>query len=107
MALVVFAGPVRAQVQGLGTLTGSVVAAETAKPVAGAIVTATSPQLQGEQVAVTDSTGTYWLPQLPPGVYAVRFSKEKYRADSRDGIALNADQTLRLNTALIPEGAPF
>jgi Carboxypeptidase regulatory-like domain len=104
LAVLISSGAARAQGQGVGTLTGTVVDAATAKPVPGAVVRATSPQLQGEQVVVTDSTGTYRLPQLPPGVYTVRFAKEKYQGDSCGDIALNADQTLRVNSSLIPQG---
>jgi Carboxypeptidase regulatory-like domain/TonB dependent receptor len=97
------AGPVRAQGQGVGTLTGTVVDASTHAPVPDVVVTATSPQLQGEQVAVTDSTGLYRIPQLPPGSYSLRFEKEQYKPYSRGGIGLDADRTLRLNVELLPE----
>jgi hypothetical protein len=97
------AGPVRAQGQGVGSLTGTVVDASTHAPVADVVVTATSPQLQGEQVAVTDSTGLYRIPQLPPGTYSLRFEKETYKPYSRGAIALDADRTLRLNVDLLPE----
>jgi Carboxypeptidase regulatory-like domain len=95
------AGTVRAQ--GIGSLTGTVVDASTQKPVADVVVTATSPNLQGEQVAVTDSSGSYRISQLPPGSYSLRFEKEAYRPYSRAGIALDADRTLRLNVDLLPE----
>jgi hypothetical protein len=99
-------GEVRAQGQGLGTLTGTVTDFQTSKPIVGAVVTAASPHLQGEQHVVTDSTGTYWLPQLQPGVYTLRVEKEKYRGDSREGVALYADQMLRINVSLTNENAP-
>ena len=47
-------------------LTGNVVDTSTKAPVADVVVTATSPSLQGEQVVVTDGTGLYRVPQLPP-----------------------------------------
>ncbi len=97
------AGQVRAQGQGVGTLTGTVVDASTNAPIADVVVTATSPQLQGEQVAVTDSTGTYHIPQLTPGIYSLRFEKETYKPYSRGDIQLNADQLLRVNIQLLPE----
>jgi len=55
---------------------------------------------------VTDSTGTYWLPQLQPGVYTLHFEKENYGDDSREGIALYADQMLRINVSLTDENVP-
>jgi hypothetical protein len=86
-------------------LTGNVVDSSTKAPVADVVVTATSPSLQGEQVVVTDSTGLYRVPQLPPGVYTLRFEKESYRPFSRGGIDVAADRTLRLNVELLPETA--
>jgi hypothetical protein len=86
-------------------LTGNVVDSSTKQPVADVVVTATSPSLQGEQVVVTDGTGLYRVPQLPPGNYTLRFEKETYRPYSRAGIEVPADRTLRLNVELLPEVA--
>ncbi len=86
-------------------LTGNVVDAATKAPVADVVVTATSPGLQGEQVVVTDATGLYRVPQLPPGTYTLRFEKESYRPFSRTNIDVAADRTLRLNVELLPETA--
>ena len=86
-------------------LIGNVVDASTKAPVADVVVTATSPSLQGEQVVVTDATGAYRVPQLPPGTYTLRFEKETFRPFSRTGIEVGADKTLRLNVELLPETA--
>jgi hypothetical protein len=67
------------------------------------VVTATSPSLQGEQVVVTDSTGLYRIPQLPPGTYTLRFEKESYHPYTRTGLDVAADRTLRLNVEILPE----
>lgn len=84
-------------------LTGIVSDAATGKPVADAVVTATSPDLQGEEVTVTDAAGLYRIPQLPPGVYALRLEKEGYKPYTRGDIALRVDRTIRLNVQLQPE----
>lgn len=106
-ALLVFAflftGSPRAQSQGLGTLTGTVVDASTHAPIASVRVTASAPQLQGEQAVKTDSTGTYLVPQLPPGTYAILFEAEGYKLYAQRDIALDADRTLRCNVELRPE----
>jgi Carboxypeptidase regulatory-like domain/TonB dependent receptor-like, beta-barrel len=86
-------------------LTGNVIDTATKAPVADVVVTATSPGLQGEQVVVTDATGLYRVPQLPPGTYTLRFEKETYRPYTRAGIDVAADRTLRLNVELLPETA--
>jgi Ca-activated chloride channel homolog len=82
---------------------GTVVAADNKKPIADVVVTATSPNLQGEQVVVTDAQGNYRIPQLPPGVYTLRFDKESYRPFSRSDIPLRLDRTIRVNVELLAE----
>ncbi len=86
-----------------GKLVGTVVDASTRAPVPDVVVTATSPQLQFEQVAVTDRSGSYAFPQLAPGTYTLRFEHETYKPYPRGGIALEANRTLRLNVELLPE----
>ena len=86
-------------------LVGNVVDASTGTPLADVVVNATSPSLQGEQVVVTDVTGLYRVPQLPSGIYTLRFEKVSYRPFSRSGIEVTADRTLRLNIELLPETA--
>lgn len=84
-------------------IVGTVVSAENKKPVADVVVTATSPNLQGEQVVVTDAQGQYRIPQLPPGVYTLRFDKESFKPFSRPDIQLRLDRTIRVNVELLPE----
>ena len=90
--------------QNTSVVTGTVVDASSKKPIGDVVVTATSPSLQGEQVAVTDATGLYRLPQLPPGVYTLRFDKESFQPYSRGDISLRLNTTIRLNAELLPEG---
>nr|WP_233261502.1 TonB-dependent receptor [Vitiosangium sp. GDMCC 1.1324] len=90
--------------QGTSVLTGTVTDASTRQPVADVVVTATSPNLQGEQVVVTDATGLYRIPQLPPGVYTLRFEKETYKVFARGDITLRLNTTVRYNAELLPEG---
>jgi hypothetical protein len=102
--IVLFATPrVLFAQQGAGVLTGTATDTSSKRPLADVVVTATSPALQGEQTVVTDSSGLYRIPDLPPGVYTLLLDKENYRPYSRDGIALRADTTLRVNAELLPE----
>jgi hypothetical protein len=55
-----------------GTIRG-VVHDEQGLAVPGVTVTVTSPALQGPRTAVTDSTGGFSIPSLPPGAYTVTF----------------------------------
>jgi outer membrane receptor protein involved in Fe transport len=94
----------RAQAQqNTSVLTGTVMDASNKQPVPDVVVTATSPNLQGEQIAVTDATGLYLIPQLPPGVYTLRFEKESFQPYSRSDITLRLSRTIRLNAELLPD----
>src|SRR5262245_16476512 len=70
---------------GNGVLTGTVVDSGSKKPIADAVVTVTSPALQGEQTVVTDSSGSYRIPNLPPGVYTMRVDSDSHRPYARGG----------------------
>jgi outer membrane receptor protein involved in Fe transport len=84
---------------------GTVFNAETQKPVADVVVTATSPNLQGKQEVVTDAQGQYRIPQLPPGLYTLRFDGESFNPFSRPEVQLRLDRTIRVNVELLPENA--
>jgi hypothetical protein len=100
-SMLAVAGVVRAQTT--GTLVGTVSDGATGKPVAGALVIATSPGLQGEQTAVTDTGGHYLITLLPPGRYRVAAQVQGYQPAHRSGLALRVDFTLRANLVLTPE----
>ncbi len=89
--------------QGAGVLVGRVTDGATKGPVADVVVTVTSPALQGEQIVVTDGTGSFRLPNLPPGDYQMRLEKEEYKPYARGGITLRADSTIRVDSVLLPE----
>ena len=102
-----FSGSLLAQSQGVGTLTGTVLDAATHAPLADVLVTVSSPKLLGEQIVKSDSTGTYLVPQLPPGTYAALFEKESYRPWLERGISVDADRTLRINATLHSTSSPL
>ncbi|MDB4973854.1 MAG: oar1, partial [Myxococcaceae bacterium] len=87
----------------MAVLVGTVTDSATGAPVSDALVTVTSPNLQGEEIAVTDSTGTYRVPGLPPGLYTLRVELQSYRPYAREELDLHADTTIRLNASLLPE----
>src|SRR5688572_25477621 len=86
--------------QGSAVITGTVVDASNQQAVADVVVTATSPRLQGEQIVVTDATGSYRLPQLPPGEYTLRYENPAYKPFAREKVTLRADTTVRVNVQL-------
>ncbi len=101
VAMLLFAGSAAAQ--STGTIVGVVNDAATGKPVAGALVIATSKALQGEQTAVTDSRGQYTISALPPGAYKLSAQLQGYKPAERGDINLRVDFTLRANLAMVPE----
>ena len=96
------ASEARAQVGG-ANLTGRVTDAATNAPVPDVVVTVTSPQLQGEETAVTDANGLWRVQSLPPGDYTIRLDKESYKPFARTSIGVRADATLRVDSQLLPE----
>ncbi|WP_257453349.1 mucoidy inhibitor MuiA family protein [Archangium lipolyticum] len=88
---------------GDSTLVGTLVNADDKKPLADAVVTATSPVLAGEQVVVTDAQGNYRFPLLPAGVYSLRFEKEAFKPFVRSEVQLRASRTVRVNAELLSE----
>ncbi|HEU4408802.1 MAG TPA: TonB-dependent receptor [Polyangiaceae bacterium] len=95
--------PAWAQTIGVATLSGKVVDTSSKAPLADAVVTVTSAALQGEQTVVTDGSGFYRIPNLPPGDYTLRVDADGYRAYARGGIALRVNITVRLDLELLPE----
>src|SRR5690349_18216103 len=57
--------------QTTGRLVGSIVDAQGAV-LPGVTVTVTSPQLQGANTQITDASGQFRFPSLPPGTYNVK-----------------------------------
>ena len=96
-----FAGVAFAQTT--GTLIGVVTDASTGKPVAGALIVARSPNLQGEQTVVTDANGNYRITLLPPGEYTLAVQLDGYKPAERSDITLRMDKTIRANLAVVPE----
>lgn len=88
---------------GTSVLIGRVTDASTNKPLADVVVTATSPALQGEQTVVTDGSGAFRIPTLPPGDYTLRYEADGFRPLARQAIPLRASVTLRADAQLLPE----
>ncbi|HEY6931067.1 MAG TPA: carboxypeptidase regulatory-like domain-containing protein, partial [Thermoanaerobaculia bacterium] len=82
------------------TLTGKVTA-EDGTPLTGIRATLESPALQGRREEVTSSTGEYFFDLLPPGDYAVIFSRQGMETAQRR-IVLAAATRARLDAVLKP-----
>jgi hypothetical protein len=86
--------------QGTGVLQGTVFDHASKKPLPDVIVMVKSPSLQEDQVTITDSSGFYRIPALPPGVYSIHFEGNGYFPNQQQGINLRSDVTFRLDAAL-------
>jgi hypothetical protein len=92
-----------ASAQTTGTIIGVVTDAQSGKPVAGALVVATSSSLQGEQTVVSDKGGAFRIQALPPGDYKLSAQFDGYKTAERSDLTVRLDKTIRANLALVPE----
>src|SRR5262245_8376133 len=98
-----WATPAVAQGVQVGTVSG-VVQSIDKLPLPGVTVTATSPSLQGERMAVSDENGVYYLRGLLPGTYSLSFAIDGFHPAVREGVEVGAgglavvDATMSLAT---------
>src|ERR1700722_3443107 len=78
------------------TLTGTALDSSNAA-VADAPVTATNPATGVNRTTTTSGTGAYTIPNLPPAVYTITFTKDGFKTAKFQGITLTVDQTLTLD----------
>jgi len=84
----------------LGTISGIVEDSYTEEPLGGVLVEA----MQGENIIAHDnseSDGSYGIPDLPPGTYNVRASKDSYETDTQTGKEVTAGQPTTVNFELL------
>lgn len=88
-----------AYAQAGGSIVG-LVTDESGAVVPGVTVTAVSPALQGERVAVTDERGEYRITPLPIGTYRVDYTLSGFRTVREEGIRLTVGFTARMDVVL-------
>ncbi len=66
----------------------------------GVTVTLVNESSEWRRVTKTDSTGNYYLLDIPSGVYSVSFEKNGFRRFSRTHVALSAGESLTVNASL-------
>ncbi len=103
IAVLVLAARARAQPSGI--ISGVVLDATTQAPLAGALITARSPALMGEQIAVTDDAGTFEMTLLPPGTYALAVQHDGFLPFSPEGVAVRG-RRIKVRLQLMPEPRP-
>ena len=82
-----------------GTLYGSV-EDDSGLAIPGVTVTITSPQLLGMETRVSSGTGTYRVPNLPAGTYAVKAELGGFQTVNRAAIELRAGQEIAIDITL-------
>ena len=85
----------------VGSLHGTI-ADKAGKPIAGATIYLSSPALLGTRIYVTDKTGQFDFPALPPGLYKASAEMPGYESAARDKIALSTGMSLRIRFELGP-----
>ena len=93
-----------AQTSTTGSIEGTV-SDQTGAPVANATVTATSPNLQGNQSAQTNSDGKYQILNLPPGKYTVTITEQAgFGKLERADVTVNLSKTTTVDLTVLPAG---
>jgi carboxypeptidase family protein len=82
-----------------GSITGKV-ADHTGAVLPGVTVTASSLSLMGLQTTVTDATGIYRFPALPPGTYTIAFDLSGFNKLQRQNIQIAMGFTATVNVEL-------
>jgi Carboxypeptidase regulatory-like domain len=68
----------------------------------GARITITELGQSASRTAVTDGSGNYSFPQLPPGTYGIRVEKQGFSTGVRSGVPLEVNSSVRVNMTLKP-----
>jgi hypothetical protein len=84
-----------------GAIVGTVTD-EDGSPLPGATVKLISPNLMGTRTFVTDASGSYRFPALPPGIYTVRAELQGFRTYIREDVRLTTTTRLTVDLILKP-----
>lgn len=98
-AAILVLGGVSAAAQTTGSINGSVVD-NTGAALPGVTITATSPALMGAQTAVTNESGDYRFPSMPPGTYRLSYELPGFATVVREGIVVNVGFTATVNVQM-------
>ena len=88
-----------AQAQTTGSINGTV-ADNTGGMLPGVTVTATSPALMGVQTGVTNESGNYRFPAVPPGTYTLTYELGGFGTVRREGIVVNLGFAATVNVQM-------
>ncbi len=100
VALICLAPLALSQSKDTGAIEGTVSDADRA-PLPGVTVTVTSPNLMGSRSAMTDPTGQFRFPALPPGTYMLKAEMPGFRTVIRENIRLTTTTRLTVDVVLL------
>jgi len=79
-----------------------IVTAESGEPIEAATVYLASPALPGVQIVLTEKTGLFDMPGLPPGIYTLTAEKPGFKTLIAEPLALGAGMTAFVRLKLPP-----
>jgi hypothetical protein len=94
-AALLLASPTPSRAQATGQLSGTV-SDESGAVLPGVTVTATNQGTSATRTDVSDATGYFSMPLLPPGVYDVTATLSGFSVLSREGVKINVSETVSL-----------
>src|SRR4051812_34075886 len=92
-----------ASAQSTGAISGRILDAQSGRPVASATIVASSPALQGEESARTDSSGEFVVGLLPPGSYTLFVQADGHQAFTQEGVQVWIGAEVRLHLSILPD----
>jgi hypothetical protein len=102
LALLILVLPVSVYGQAVnGTLLGTITDA-TGATVAGVRVTATEISTGAVHESVTNESGNYTIPDLPPGTYTISGEAKGFKKDTHQNIDLLVNTSTRVDLSLVP-----
>ena len=101
--VMIFASPVFSQEKKVAAICGVVKDGRSKLPLNEAVVTVSSSVFEGQKFALTDSTGTYTIKDLPPGNYKISSEMEGYEKFTKEDIILKEGASLGVSFEMIKQ----
>lgn len=90
-------------VKGVNELSGTIIDAETRKPMKEVTVTAYTANKK-EKLVFTDEFGRFEFDELKTGIYKIVFEKEGYRKVTREKVSLKSEEASFLKIEMVESG---
>lgn len=86
--------------KGVDEVNGSIIHADTKKPIKDVTVTAYL-STKKEKLVLSDESGKYGFNELKPGTYKLVFEKEGFKKVIREKVSIKTDENFQLNIEMI------